>query len=167
MHTESTLTALDHQTTILGLRLRRFQEFTATAFPSVVETNNEFEARKRRETQTALANNKLPGPFQKQPRQFSLSTPKLSSLGDYVKAARLFGTTDSYSTQIVRLLILILLALILNMLCYLSLSWVYFRASWSTGGLRHEQNALIKSTCSEESHHSIAAKHTYLVEYKH
>ncbi|KAG8767288.1 hypothetical protein FRC12_006324 [Ceratobasidium sp. 428] len=100
MHTEATVNALDSQTTLLGARLRQFKAFSAEAFPSVVETNKEFEARKRRETQAALKNNRLPGPFQKQAREFSLSTPKINMLGDHPKAIRQFGSSDSYSTQI-------------------------------------------------------------------
>lgn len=34
-------------------------------------------------------------------KMFNLSTYKLHALGDYVSTIRLFGTTDSYSTQIV------------------------------------------------------------------
>lgn len=34
-------------------------------------------------------------------KMFNLSTVKLHFLGDYVRSIRLFGTTDSYSTQIV------------------------------------------------------------------
>jgi hypothetical protein len=101
VHTESTLEALDSETSALGLRLRIFQRWTAAEFPSVVETNAEFEARKRRETRKAMALG-LPVPeFAKEPKEHSLSTYKLHALGDYVKAIRRFGTTDSYSTQIV------------------------------------------------------------------
>ncbi|KAF8594348.1 hypothetical protein BDV93DRAFT_611903 [Ceratobasidium sp. AG-I] len=101
MHTESTLDALDWQTTLVGLRLRRFQDSQAKLFPSVVETEAEFEARKRRTTRAALARGVLPPEtFEKQPRLYSLSTYKLHALGDYVRAIKLFGTSDSYSTQI-------------------------------------------------------------------
>ena len=36
------------------------------------------------------------------PKPFNLATYKLHALGDYVHTIRLFGTTDLYTTQIVR-----------------------------------------------------------------
>ena len=36
------------------------------------------------------------------PRTFNLSTYNIHSLGDYAKAIRMFGTTDSYNMQVVR-----------------------------------------------------------------
>jgi hypothetical protein len=35
-------------------------------------------------------------------RKFNLMTYKVHSLGDYVKFIRMYGTTDNYSTQLVR-----------------------------------------------------------------
>ena len=35
------------------------------------------------------------------PKSFNLSTYKIHALGDYARTIRLFGTTDSYTTQIV------------------------------------------------------------------
>ena len=35
-------------------------------------------------------------------KTFNLQTSKLHALGDYVETIKMFGTTDSYSTQIVR-----------------------------------------------------------------
>ncbi|KAG8697132.1 hypothetical protein FRC09_008057 [Ceratobasidium sp. 395] len=101
MHTESTLRALDSETTALGRRLRIFQKYSSVEFPSVVETNAEFEARKRREIRAAATRN-TPSTkeFTKEPKHFNLNTPKFHSLGDFPKAIRLFGSTDSYSTQI-------------------------------------------------------------------
>ncbi len=37
----------------------------------------------------------------RRPRKLNLNTFKFHSLGDYVASIRLFGTTDSYSTQMV------------------------------------------------------------------
>ena len=42
-------------------------------------------------------------------KAFNLSTYKLHALGDYTRTIHLFGTTDSYSTQIVSLLIFIVI----------------------------------------------------------
>jgi hypothetical protein len=38
----------------------------------------------------------------RQPKAFNLNTYKLHSLGDYANTIRQYGTTDSYSTQLVR-----------------------------------------------------------------
>jgi uncharacterized protein YdaU (DUF1376 family) len=38
----------------------------------------------------------------RQPKGFNLNTYKLHSLGDYANTIRQYGTTDSYSTQLVR-----------------------------------------------------------------
>ena len=35
-------------------------------------------------------------------RKFNLATYKVHALGDYVKFIRMYGTTDNYSTQLVR-----------------------------------------------------------------
>lgn len=36
------------------------------------------------------------------PKQFNLNTYKFHALGDYVSMIRTFGTTDSFTTQVVR-----------------------------------------------------------------
>jgi hypothetical protein len=45
------------------------------------------------------------------PKTFNLNTYKLHSLGDYVNAIRKYGTTDSYSTEPVRSLSILLLTI--------------------------------------------------------
>jgi hypothetical protein len=35
-------------------------------------------------------------------KQFNLNTYKFHALGDYVSMIRMFGTTDSFTTQVVR-----------------------------------------------------------------
>ncbi|KAG8703791.1 hypothetical protein FRC08_002631 [Ceratobasidium sp. 394] len=101
MHTESTLQSLELETRVLGQRLRLFQQFLATEFPSVLETTAEFEVRKRREIRAAAARNTpLTKELTKEVKHLNLNTPKFYALGDYPQAIRTFGTTDSYSTQI-------------------------------------------------------------------
>ena len=48
---------------------------------------------------TGTSRMKKPG--YRKPRMFNLSTYKIHSLGDYANAIRVFGTTDSYNTQVV------------------------------------------------------------------
>lgn len=102
MHTTTTLALLRSQTTILARRLRRFQSKIASCYKAV-ETDREHEARKRREVRRGLATESIPEVVEgeKGSTSFSLVTYKLHALGDYVEAIELFGTTDSYSTQIV------------------------------------------------------------------
>ncbi|KAG9121531.1 hypothetical protein FRC07_002470 [Ceratobasidium sp. 392] len=82
VHTATTLTLLRNQTATLGRRLRRFQSAVAARY-NTVETDNEHEKRKRQETRRALATGSV-----------------LHSHGDYADAIELYGTADSYSTQI-------------------------------------------------------------------
>lgn len=99
MHTESTLNALDAHTTVLGRRLRRFQKSSAAAFHTT-ESTSEFDARRRRRDAAAAASGSANlAPMNRLSKEFSLTTYKLHALGDYPAAIKLYGTTDSYSTQ--------------------------------------------------------------------
>jgi hypothetical protein len=111
MHTDSTLSLLESTTTVLGRELRKFRDLTCALFQTV-ELPSEAAARERRKERThALANpescpptSRLPKaqPSKRRAKSLNLFTYKLHALGDYVQTIRLFGTTDSYSTQIVR-----------------------------------------------------------------
>jgi hypothetical protein len=112
-HTDSTLESFDKVTTSLGYQLRKFARTTCPRFRTK-ETPKEKEARERRaiakraKEVAAAAAAGLPPPAEKPKKSasekwktFSLRTYKLHALGDYLKSIRLFGTSDSYSTQIV------------------------------------------------------------------
>jgi len=118
LHTETTLTFFERTTTELGMLLRRFVQVTCSAFKTK-ELPQEEAARGRR--RAALAEKKatasststsldqkgkqLPSVVRApRDRQLNLSTYKLHALGDYVKSIRRFGTSDSYTTQVVRIL---------------------------------------------------------------
>jgi hypothetical protein len=100
MHTESTLHALDAHTTVLGRRLRRFQKSSAAGFQTT-ESDRESEARRRRRDAAATASGSAnpAAPMTPLSKEFCLTTYKLHALGDYPAAIKLYGTTDSYSTQ--------------------------------------------------------------------
>jgi hypothetical protein len=110
MHTESTLSRMEAVTTILGRELRRFADTTCSAF-STVELPKEAAARGRRRardqakagtSKESTGSSTMPGSQSKQKKKrLNLSTYKAHSLGDYVRTIRMFGTTDSYSTQTV------------------------------------------------------------------
>lgn len=126
LHTDSTLKRLEEVTTELGTTLRHFQKNICIRYDTQ-ELPREEAARARRRTATRKKTSQ-PGaePLTGDPRasqaagssarstaaagrkkkQFSLSFIKLHGLGDYPANIRLFGTTDSYSTQIVSLAVL-------------------------------------------------------------
>jgi hypothetical protein len=95
MHTEATLTRLEQVTTALGHLMRDFRDKTCAEF-NTTELAREVEARNRRDARTNAPNqsHKL--------KTFNLHTYKFHALGDYVRTIRMFGTTDSFSTQPVR-----------------------------------------------------------------
>lgn len=101
IHTESTISALRLSTSALGKRLRHFRDKVATHYLTL-ETTREVNARLRR---AAAAGDELTedqvASAGKRHRTFNLSTYKIHALGDYASAVVEFGTTDSYSTQIV------------------------------------------------------------------
>lgn len=102
LHTDDSLARLDQALDGLGKQLRKFQQFTCSAFQTV-ELPHEVAARQRRyETNNPQSSNGGTRSSGARPRIFNLSTYKLHALGDYVGSIRLFGTTDSYTTQIVR-----------------------------------------------------------------
>jgi len=96
VHSESTLNHLEAQTKILGQRMRAFRDATKDAF-NTVELAGEAAARKRRSAEGNITTQPR-GPLKK---ALNLNTYKFHALGDYVQSIRLFGTVDSYSTQLV------------------------------------------------------------------
>jgi hypothetical protein len=97
MHSKKTLDILDGQTQTLGEQFRFFQTNTCAAF----ETKElQWEADKRYRNKTR---NGAPGSSKRKPKSFNLNTYKFHALGDYVETIRMYGTTDSYSTEPVSL----------------------------------------------------------------
>ena len=96
VHSESTLNHLESQTKILGQRMRAFRDATKGEF-NTVELPGETATRKRRSL-AGNATTQQRGPLK---RTLNLQTYKFHALGDYVQSIRLFGTVDSYSTQLV------------------------------------------------------------------
>lgn len=94
---------------MLGKELRFFASEVCSHF-NTTETPKERDARDRREK--AKSDRSKSGSRKKGkakttsplPKTFNLHTVKIHLLGHYVPTIRWFGTTDSYSTQIVRAL---------------------------------------------------------------
>jgi len=115
LHTETSVGWLEQCTTNLGKQLRHFQSYTCGFFDTR-ELPKEEAARGRRQKKARAARTRAPGRSQVPPqpqtsttgttgpkrKAFNLIMYKLHALGDYVRSIRLFGTSDSYSTQPVR-----------------------------------------------------------------
>jgi hypothetical protein len=105
MHTDHTLGIMDYVTIKLGQAARKFRSITCNAFVTR-ELESEARRRARRQGDKQAANNQCSASDTKtQPKAkskgFNLHTYKYHALGDYVNTVRTFGTTDSYSTQLV------------------------------------------------------------------
>ena len=100
LHTESTLQHLESLTTELGKLMREFRDITQSDFETV-ELPKENGARSRR------GKGKEKATSGKKPKSLNLFTYKWHALGDYVRTIRLFGGTDGFSTQVVRLLFIL------------------------------------------------------------
>ena len=100
IHTEDSLDLLKQSLRMLSKQLRQFAEVTCVAFQTK-ELPSEASARQRRKqdpTENRRANASQSSP---RPKSFNMVTYKFHALGDYAQTIQLFGTTDSYSTQIV------------------------------------------------------------------
>ena len=120
MQTEHTLDCLNQATITIGQELRSFKGWTIEF--NTVELPRETAARERRKSKKnalkkadAVAADPVSQnhptiakmlPMKPKVRHFNLLTYKLHALGDYVQTIKDFGTTDSYSTQIVSLSLL-------------------------------------------------------------
>lgn len=104
MHTDETLKALDKVTKHLAASLHRFVEDVCPAF-STRELRREAKSRKRQQARHANSGSHTsaqhPGTTDRCPKVLNLRTYKLHALSNYVSQMKLFGTTDSYSTQAV------------------------------------------------------------------
>jgi hypothetical protein len=97
MHTDATLARLEQVTINLGHLMRDFRDKTCTKF-NTTELAREVEARNRRNDRNKTTN--APNQSRKV-KTLNLLTYKFHSLGDYVRIIHMFGTTDSFSTQLV------------------------------------------------------------------
>ncbi|KAG6823422.1 hypothetical protein H0H92_010275 [Tricholoma furcatifolium] len=125
LHSDRTLEILDQQTSLIGHSLRAFKDTTCPSFQTR-ELKRELEARSRRQaskpksglpraTNSGGKSKGMP-PYCSSPwtclmrqapapdprlKQFTLNGYKLHAMGDYVASIREYGTTDSYSTELV------------------------------------------------------------------
>jgi len=100
IHSESTVVLLEETFKKLSRMLQKFQCYTCAAF-NAVELPKEKAARQRKAAQHSGTNNTIPESSGVKPKKFNLGTYKFHAMGDYVRTIRIFGTTDSFTTQIV------------------------------------------------------------------
>lgn len=101
LHTNNTLALLHQALRRLGAQVRRFQRVTCPAFETK-ELPQESAQRQRREcTEFQSGHQRKPATSGMLPKTFNINTYKFHALGDYEKTIRMFGTTDSYTTQVV------------------------------------------------------------------
>lgn len=99
MHTQATLDHLKWLTIEYGRLMRSFRDLTCSRFETK-ELNREVEARKRAQARSSSTGTRsISEPRRK--KNLNLFTPKFHAMGDYVHTIQMFGTTDSFSTQVV------------------------------------------------------------------
>jgi hypothetical protein len=115
LHTETTVTDLEHSLTRLGDGLRAFQKTVCPAYKTA-DLPAEEAARIRRQANAAKkadakgkgkAKAKAPvnppkGGGTRRLRNFNLDTYKIHALGGYAKAIRKYGSMDNYNSQTVQ-----------------------------------------------------------------
>lgn len=106
LHTEWTLDDLEHSTERLGKLLRNFEssvcaDFFTTDLPSEVRARGRRAAAKaaKHGGNAPQATTAAKGP---KPRKLNLNSYKPHALGDYARYIRMFGTTDNYTSALVR-----------------------------------------------------------------
>jgi hypothetical protein len=101
LHSETTLTVFDETFKKLSRQLRKFRDLTCAAF-ATVELPREKAARERRATrERSGAENPDAGGGRRKSKKFNMNTYKFHAMADYAHSIRLFGTTDSFTSQIV------------------------------------------------------------------
>lgn len=103
MHTQATLDHLDSLTNEYGRLMRSFRDLTCSQFDTE-ELPREVEARKRAQQRAharGLGTTSQAASKSRRKKTLNLLTPKFHALGDYVHTIQIFGTTDSFSTQVV------------------------------------------------------------------
>jgi hypothetical protein len=103
LHSEDSLLLLDDALYALAKQLRHFQKVTCSVFPTT-ELPSETAMRQRRETSSSQQGPSMVQVSGPRSKTFNLNTYKIHALGDYVQCIKQFGMTDSYTTQIVRVL---------------------------------------------------------------
>ena len=101
VHTDDTLALLDQALRRLGTQVRLFQKVTCLAFKTKELPQESMQRQRRELAEIQSGRRQKPARSAALPKSFNINTYKFHALGDYCQMIRKFGTTDSYSTQIV------------------------------------------------------------------
>lgn len=126
MHSDSTIRFLEESFKKLSRTLRKFRDDTCAAFVTL-ELPKEKAARQRKAAQRSTVDGTILESNGPRTKRFNLATYKFHAMGDYVRTIRLFGTTDSFTTQIV--------SAVYNRAMYLKLTVLGRACSPSTEGI--------------------------------
>lgn len=100
MHSESTVTFLEGTFKTLSQALRKFRRDTCPAF-NTVELPKEKQARQQRLARQSQNNATPQESSGAKTKMFNLNTYKFHAMADYASTIKFFGTTDSFTTQMV------------------------------------------------------------------
>ncbi|KAG1816390.1 uncharacterized protein BJ212DRAFT_1209724, partial [Suillus subaureus] len=101
MHSETTLSVLDKTFKCLSCQLRNFHDFTCTAFTTMELPKETAAPQCKAAHQHPGIGNPDPRSGGRKAKKFNLNTYKFHAMGDYLQTIQLFGTTDSFTSQIV------------------------------------------------------------------
>lgn len=101
MHTEASLSLLNNASRQLSLTLWKFRDEITHAYHTF-EFLRECVARQRRRRAEDASRSASGQSSRPKPKGLNLKTYKFHAIGDYIRTIMQFGTTDSYTTQIVR-----------------------------------------------------------------
>ena len=105
LHTEDTLALLRQALRQLGAQTRKFQRVTCQAFQTKELPQESAEQHRKEMADVQSGQRRKPPTSGAQPKTFNINTYKFHALGDYETMIRRFGTTDSYSTRVVSVLL--------------------------------------------------------------
>lgn len=112
IHHDATLTSLDESVSKLGELLRKFKDITCAVYETkelesetrrrITREVRRQEALKRTQTTDPKTNEESAIKHGRVEKKFNLNTPKIHALGHLKQSILTYGTTDSYSTHLVR-----------------------------------------------------------------
>jgi hypothetical protein len=101
VHSETTLSALDDTFKKLLHQLCKFCNFTCVTFNTAELPKDKAAWEWKAARECSGLHNPDTGDGSRKVKRFNLNTYKFHAMGDYVQSIWLFGTTDSFTTQII------------------------------------------------------------------
>ncbi|KAG2064840.1 hypothetical protein BDR04DRAFT_1034285 [Suillus decipiens] len=101
IHSKTTLSVLDETFKQLSHQLCKFQKFTCAAFTTLELPKEKAAQDCKAAHECSNSNNPDIRSSSQKVKKFNLSTYKFHAMGDYLQSIWLFGTTDSFTSQII------------------------------------------------------------------